>query len=143
MVSCKSHLCGTVSSRLLWAASLTVLGKGGELKNWMLEQPVKTKGCSSIQFLLREFCWYLNYVRKTYKISAEIWFFKNMKKYIVATNCILFPKWKKLKYLIYSNVFKSTQWLICQWPSCKALGFCGSSYPPRAAYCNSIYKKIL
>ena len=50
------HLCCTVSSRLVWAASLTVLGKGGELKNWMLEQPVKTKGCSSIQFLLREFC---------------------------------------------------------------------------------------
>ena len=26
-----------------------------ELKKWMLKQPVKTKGCSSIQFFLREF----------------------------------------------------------------------------------------
>ena len=38
------------------------------------------------------------------------------------TNYILFPKRKKLKYLKYSNVFKSTQKLICQWPSGKALG---------------------
>ena len=26
-------------------ASLTVLVEGGELKDWMLEQPVRTKGC--------------------------------------------------------------------------------------------------
>ena len=29
------------------AASLAVLGEGSEFKNWMLEQPVKTKCCSS------------------------------------------------------------------------------------------------
>ena len=44
MASCKSHKCCTVSGRLPYAVLLTVLGKGGELKNWMLEQPVKTKG---------------------------------------------------------------------------------------------------
>ena len=26
-------------------------------KNWMIEQPVNNKYCSSIRFLLREFCW--------------------------------------------------------------------------------------
>ena len=31
------------------------LGKGGELKNWMLEQLVNNKGCSSTQFFLRVF----------------------------------------------------------------------------------------
>ena len=45
----------TVSGRLPRAPSQTVLREMGELKNWMLEQPVKTKGCSSIQFLLKEF----------------------------------------------------------------------------------------
>ena len=38
----------------VWPNSLC-LGKRGEFKNWMLEQPVNNKGCSSIQFLLREF----------------------------------------------------------------------------------------
>ena len=31
---------------------LAVFGKGGELKNWMLKQPVNNKGFSSIQFLI-------------------------------------------------------------------------------------------
>ena len=31
------------------------LGKCGELKDWMLEQTGNNKGCSSIQFLLKEF----------------------------------------------------------------------------------------
>ena len=30
-------------------------GKGGELENWMLDQPVNNKDCSSIKFLLREY----------------------------------------------------------------------------------------
>lgn len=34
-----------MSVRVPWVASLTVLGEGGELKDWMLEQPVRTKGC--------------------------------------------------------------------------------------------------
>ena len=37
---CKS---GTISSKLPLASSQTVLGEGGELKNWMLEQTIKTK----------------------------------------------------------------------------------------------------
>ena len=36
-----------------WVASMTVLGEGGKLKDWMLQQPVRTKGW--------EFCWELNY----------------------------------------------------------------------------------
>ena len=34
-------------------------GKGGEWKNCILEQPVNNKGCSSIQFLLKEFIKFL------------------------------------------------------------------------------------
>ena len=56
MVLCKSDRYSTVSGRLPLAASLTVLGKRGELKNWKLEKLEKTKECSSIHFLLREFC---------------------------------------------------------------------------------------
>ena len=44
MVSRKTHKGCTVRCRVL-----------GELKNWILEQPVNNKGCSSIQLLLREF----------------------------------------------------------------------------------------
>ena len=55
MASRKSRKCCTVSDRFLQVASLAVLGGGDELKNWMLEQPVTTKCCSNIQFLLREF----------------------------------------------------------------------------------------
>ena len=51
MASRKSSKGCTVSGRLLVAASLPVLGKKSELRNWMLEEVVKTKGCSSIQFL--------------------------------------------------------------------------------------------
>ena len=42
MASHKSFKCWTVSGGLPQAASLTVLGERGELKNWVLEQPVKT-----------------------------------------------------------------------------------------------------
>ena len=41
MASHMSHKCYTVSSRLPRAASLTVLGEGSELKNWIPEQPEK------------------------------------------------------------------------------------------------------
>ena len=55
MVSCKSHKY-TVSGMLPPTASLSVLGQGSKLKNWMLEQPEITKSGSSIQFLLKKFC---------------------------------------------------------------------------------------
>ena len=42
---CKSQKCCTVSGRLTYTVSLTVLGEWGELKNWIHEEPVKTKGC--------------------------------------------------------------------------------------------------
>ena len=51
----KSHNGCTVSGRLPWTATLTVLGEGGKLKNCMLDQPVNTKGYSSIQFFLKGF----------------------------------------------------------------------------------------
>ena len=55
IASHKSYKSCTVSGRLRPAASLIVLGGvGGELKNWMVEQPIKTKGCTNILFLLRE-----------------------------------------------------------------------------------------
>ena len=43
------------SPRKDWCPDWLFLGKGGDLKDWILELPVKNKGCSSIQFLLREF----------------------------------------------------------------------------------------
>ena len=49
------HKCCTVSGRLPRAVSLTVFGEGGQLKNSMIEQPVKIKGHSSILFVLRKF----------------------------------------------------------------------------------------
>ena len=54
MVSRKSHKY-TVSGMLPPTVSLILLGQGSELKNWMLEQPEKTKSASSIQFLLKAF----------------------------------------------------------------------------------------
>ena len=54
-MSCKSYKCWTVNRRVPEVASLTVLGKGSELKNLILEQPVKTQDCSNTQFVLRGF----------------------------------------------------------------------------------------
>ena len=54
MASSKSQEGCTVSGRLPRAVSLTVVGEGGNLQNFMLDQPVRTKDCSSIGFLLRK-----------------------------------------------------------------------------------------
>lgn len=55
----------------------------GQLKYWMLEQSVKTKGCSSICALLREFCWGLNYdfnsLPKSGDVKSRFWFFKTQE----------------------------------------------------------------
>ena len=54
MVSRKSHKHCTVSGKVPKVSEMAMFGEVGELKNWMLEKPVNNKGCSSIQFLLRE-----------------------------------------------------------------------------------------
>ena len=51
MASRKSPKGCTASGRLPRAASLTVLGEGDGLKNWMFEQPLKTKGCFQGSFV--------------------------------------------------------------------------------------------
>ena len=48
MASRKSPKCCTEIGRFPWAVSSTVLGERDELKHWVLEQPVKTNGCSGI-----------------------------------------------------------------------------------------------
>ena len=55
MRCCKSHKCCIVRVSLPNVAELTQLGEGNEVKNYILKEPVKTKGCLSIQFPLREF----------------------------------------------------------------------------------------
>ena len=49
----------------------------------MLEQSVKTKGCSSICALLREFYWGLNYdfnsLAKSGDVKSRFWFFKTQE----------------------------------------------------------------
>ena len=55
MPSGKSHKYCTVSGRVPKVSKLTVFRKVGKLKTQILGQPVNNKGCSSIQFLLREF----------------------------------------------------------------------------------------
>ena len=42
-MSHKSHKCCTKRGRVLITFFLTVLGKGGEFKNWMFEHPVNIK----------------------------------------------------------------------------------------------------
>ena len=44
----------TMTLTVLWPNWL-ILEKCDELKNWLFEQPVDNKSCSSIQFLLRQF----------------------------------------------------------------------------------------
>ena len=58
----------TVSGRVPKVFWLTVFSKGGELRNWMLEQPINNKGCSlhfqkykkffrvSVSWYIRKFC---------------------------------------------------------------------------------------
>ena len=55
MVSRQLHKCCTVRVRVPKVAQLILLGKKGEQKNQMLEQPVDTRSCASIQFFLRNF----------------------------------------------------------------------------------------
>ena len=71
-------------------------------KNWMLEQPVKTNDCSSIQLLLWQFCWWLNYCFKRLQKVATVFFHKK--------SFLNFLKYKKSKkqgpekiFLIFSK----------------------------------------
>ena len=45
----EAHMCYKVSGRVTSLASRTVLEKGGELKNWMLNHPVKSKGALNVK----------------------------------------------------------------------------------------------
>ena len=54
MTSRKPHKHCAVNGRVPKVSCMTVFGKGSELKNWIFKQPVNSKGCSSIQFFLRE-----------------------------------------------------------------------------------------
>ena len=54
------------------------LEKGRELKNWMLEQPVKNKSCSCIQFLLWDPKWVLLKVLSSF-LGARNFHFRKWK----------------------------------------------------------------
>ena len=88
----------------LWCGMVSHKSQKNKLKNWMLEQPVNNKGCSSIQFLQREF--YRVY-KKGLLSFLGLESFKKFIKFFKGVRKFHFLKYKNFSFGVDFFIFSS------------------------------------